>query len=128
MIKLAVIGIITVAGAVFLRKTKEDYALCLVFAGCCIILLIGLDKLEIIIDSINKLESYINIKKSYVVLLLKVVGITYISEFASSICKDAGYASVASQIEFVGKLSILAISMPILMTLLETVNNFLLIR
>lgn len=124
MIKLAIIGILTVTGAVFLRKGKEEYALLMIFAGCIVILFYGLSKLEVIIDAINRLQSFVELNKSYVALLLKVIGITYIAEFASSICKDAGYSSVATQIEFVGKLSILAISMPILMTLLETVNSF----
>ena len=50
---------------------------------------------------------------------------TYIAEFASGICKDAGYGSLGTQIEIFAKLSILAVSMPILLALLETVKQFL---
>ena len=56
---------------------------------------------------------------------MKMIGITYIAEFASGICKDAGYGSLVSQIEIFGKLSILAVSMPILLALMETVQGFL---
>jgi hypothetical protein len=56
---------------------------------------------------------------------LKMAGITYIAEFASGICKDAGYGSLGTQIEIFAKLSILAVSMPILLALLETVKQFL---
>ena len=47
------------------------------------------------------------------------------AEFASGICKDAGYGSLGTQIEIFAKLSILAVSMPILLALLETVKQFL---
>ena len=61
----------------------------------------------------------------YLSALLKMAGITYIAEFASGICKDAGFGSLGIQIEIFAKLSILAVSMPILLALLETVKQFL---
>ena len=48
-----------------------------------------------------------------------------ISEFSANLCKDAGYQAVAGQIEMFGKLSILAISMPVILVLLETIGEFL---
>ena len=54
-----------------------------------------------------------------------MIGITYIAEFSSGLCKDAGYGSLGSQIEIFGKLSVLAVSMPILLALLDTVQQFL---
>lgn len=47
------------------------------------------------------------------------------SEFSAAICKDTGYQAIASQIEVFGKLTILAVSMPILLSLLETMKGFL---
>ena len=58
-------------------------------------------------------------------VLLKIIGITYISEFAADICRDAGCSAVAGQIGVFAKLSILAVSMPIVSALLQTVQNFL---
>ena len=56
---------------------------------------------------------------------MKMIGITYIAEFASGICRDAGYGSLGGQIEMFGKLSMLAVSMPILLTLMETIRVFM---
>ena len=57
--------------------------------------------------------------------MLKMIGITYIAEFSSGICKDAGYQTIAGQIEIFGKLTILTLGMPVLMALLETIREFL---
>lgn len=47
------------------------------------------------------------------------------SELVSAICKDAGYQSVALQIEIFARLGIMVLCIPILMTLLEVVRGFL---
>jgi stage III sporulation protein AD len=57
--------------------------------------------------------------------LLKMLGVTYVAEFASGICRDAGYQTIASQIEIFSKLTILVLSLPILVALLNTIQNFL---
>lgn len=128
MINVAVIGIIAVLLAITFKKGKEEYSLYISIAACFIILLLGISKLETILDTINRLQGYIKINKAYINILVKIIGITYVTEFSASLCKDSGYHAIGEQVELVGKLSILAISMPILLALLDTINNFLTTR
>lgn len=125
MLRVAIIGIIAIVLATQLKSTKSEYSTYISLAACLIILFVGTNKLQMIIDGINKIQSYIHINPTYLSILLKIVGITYIAEFASSLCKDAGYSAISSQIELVGKLTILSISMPILLALLDLINEFL---
>ena len=85
----------------------------------------GVGKLENILEALKKVQSYIRADPVYLTTLLKMAGITYVSEFASGICRDAGYGSLGNQIEIFGKLSILGISMPILLALFQTLETFL---
>ena len=57
--------------------------------------------------------------------MLKMIGITYIAEFSSGVCRDAGYQTIAVQIEIFSRLTILALGMPVLLALLETIREFL---
>lgn len=57
----------------------------------------------------------------YVETILKIIGIAYIAEFASQITKDAGQGAIASKIELAGKILILAMAIPILTLLIETI-------
>ncbi len=127
MIKVALIGVIAVMLAVIFKKgNHEEYSVYISIAACFVILLLyGIGKLEVILDTISRLQGYIKINKSYIEVLVKIIGITYITEFAASLCKDSGYQAISEQVELVGKLTILAISMPILLALLDTINNFL---
>ena len=122
------IGILGIAGALLaveLKGLKGEYGIYLVAAVGLVIFFYGITKLKNVIETIRQGQSYIRLNRMYLEVLLKMIGITYIAEFSSGICKDAGYGSLGSQIEIFGKLSVLAVSMPILLALLDTVQQFL---
>jgi stage III sporulation protein AD len=125
MIKIALSGIIAIMLAIIFKKQKEEYSIYISIGACFLILAVGISKLEVILDAIEKLQGYIKLNKAYVGILIKIIGITYVTEISSSLCKDSGYQSIGDQIELVGKLTILAISMPILLAILDTINSFL---
>ena len=122
------IGILGIAGALLaveLKGLKGEYGIYLVAAVGLVIFFYGVTKLKTVIETIRQVQSYIRLNRMYLEVLLKMIGITYIAEFSSGICKDAGYGSLGSQIEIFGKLSVLAVSMPIILALLDTVQQFL---
>ena len=94
-------------------------------AAGCFIFFYGVSKMETIFDAMRRVQEFIKINQVYLSTLIKMTGITYIAEFSSGICKDAGYGAIGNQIEIFGKLSILAVSMPIVLALMETLQEFL---
>jgi stage III sporulation protein AD len=52
-----------------------------------------------------------------------MLGITYVADFSASVCREAGYGSVAGQIELFAKLSIVALSIPELWVLLRLIEQ-----
>ena len=125
MIQAVMIGITGVFLALFLKKKKPENAVCF-SAGTGILLLFPVaERLSLVIENIRLIQSAISIQSAYIQVLLKIIGITYISEFAADICRDAGCAAVAGQIGVFAKLSILAVSMPIVSALLQTIQSFL---
>ena len=122
---IPVIGLISVLLAVELKAVKGEYGVYLVLGAGLVIFFYSLSKLEAVIETIRKVQSYIRLDRVYLEILMKMIGITYIAEFASGICRDAGYGSLGGQIEIFGKLSMLAVSMPILLALMETLKVFM---
>ena len=122
------IGVIGVAGtflAVQFKTGKTEYGIYISVALSLLIFFFILGKLEVMIDTVRMIGSYISVDTAYMGTLVKMLGVTYIAEFSSSICKDAGYQTIAKQIEIFGKLAILVMSMPILTALLNTIQGFL---
>lgn len=125
VITISVVGIITVMLAVQMKGVRGEYGTYLAAAGGCLVFFYGIGRLEIILDAMRQIQKMIHLNHVYLTTLLKITGITYIAEFASGLCKDAGYGAIGGQIEIFGKLSILAVSMPIVLALLETLERLL---
>ena len=83
------------------------------------------DKLSYLFSSVMKIQYYLPVDIEYLTTLLKIIGITYIGQFSSGICKDAGYGSIGAQIEIFTKLYIMVLSMPVLLALMEAIHGFL---
>ena len=125
IIQAAVLGITAVALAVQLKPLRQEYSVYMILAAGLVIGFLSISRLELILDTVRALGSQIRVKNIYLGTLLKMVGITYIAEFASGICRDAGFSALGTQVEMFGKLSILAVSAPVLQALLETLQVFL---
>ena len=81
--------------------------------------------LQKITGSIQTLGEYLAVSPVYIRILLRITGIAYICDFASCICKDAGYQAIAAQIELLGKLTIVVMSLPVLQTLMSAITEFI---
>ena len=125
IIQAAVLGITAVALAVQLKPLRQEYSVYLILAAGLVIGFLSISRLELILDTVRAIGSQIRVKNIYLGTLLKMVGITYIAVFASGICRDAGFSALGTQVEMFGKLSILAVSAPVLQALLETLQVFL---
>lgn len=125
IVKIAILGIAGVLIALPLRKEKGEYSTFIAIAVCICIFVYLLTKVETILQFAERLQTMLTVDSRYIGLLIKMVGITYVAEFATDICKDAGYAAIGNQIEIFAKLSILVVSVPVLGAFLETIGSFL---
>ena len=125
IVKIAIMGIVGALLGIMLKGQKKEYELYVTLGVSLCIFYFIMSKLQLVISVVNRMQDYVNLDTSYIGILIKMIGITYVSECSASLCKDAGYQAVAGQIEMFGKLSILVISMPVIMVLLETIGDFL---
>ena len=125
MIQIGAIGVIGALLSIQFKSGKSEYGVYMSVAISILIFVCIVDKLELFVRTVSQISQYIKIDTSYIATMLKMIGITYIAEFSSSVCKDAGYQTIAVQIEIFSKLTILALGMPVLLDLLETIREFL---
>ncbi|MFR4351971.1 MAG: SpoIIIAC/SpoIIIAD family protein [Roseburia sp.] len=125
IIRIAILGIAGVLIALPFKKERGEYSTLIAIGVCICIFVYLLTKVETLLGFAGRLEGMIMIDGRYIGLVVKMVGITYVAEFATNICKDAGYAVIANQIEIFAKLSILVVSVPVLNAFLETIGSFL---
>lgn len=124
-IQIALLGVVGTLLALQFKSGKSEYGIYVSLAVSLFLFLCMLSRLEIFVRTVKKIADYIKLDAGQMSILLKMAGVTYVAEFASGICKDAGYQNIAVQIEIFTKLTILAIGMPVLLVLLELIGDFL---
>ena len=124
-IQIALLGVVGTLLALQFKSGKSEYGIYVSLAVSLFLFLCMLSRLEIFVRTVKKIANYIKLDAGQMGILLKMAGVTYVAEFASGICKGAGYQNIAVQIEIFTKLTILAIGMPVLLALLELIGDFL---
>ena len=125
IIKISLLGVCGVILGFLMKETKPEYA-CFITVGIGLVIMgLAVGKIYYLFESLGKIQETLPVDTEYISTLVKMIGITYIGQFASGICKDAGYQNIAVQIEIFTKLTILAIGMPVLLSLLELIGDFL---
>lgn len=124
---LQIVGVALLATILILviREQKPMFAFLLsAFVGIGIFLaMIG--KISSVVSVLEQLADRSGIPSVYLKTMLKIIGIAYIAEFGAQIIRDAGMESVASKVEFAGKMLILVMAVPIISVIIETVLNLL---
>ncbi|AKL95293.1 stage III sporulation protein AD [Clostridium aceticum] len=121
--QIVAIGLVAAVLSVLVKHQKPEIGIYIGLATGIIIFLFIVTKLQSVIEILNQLANKINIDDIYLSTILKIVGIAYIAEFGAQVCKDAGEGVIASKIEFAGKILIMVMSVPILVSLMDLIIN-----
>ena len=82
-------------------------------------------RISVVAERLQEITAYIDLAPVYIEMLLKMLGITFVAEFSSALCRDAGYQTIAQQIEVFAKLAVLVLGLPVVFSLLEMIKDFL---
>ena len=99
ILKIAMIGMAGVCLAIPLKSYKAEYGMLISLGTCVCIFIYLVTKLEIVVEYIGRIETVLNLDGGYIRLMLKMMGITYVAQFAAEICKDAGYGAVGQTVD-----------------------------
>lgn len=110
--------------ATFIRKERAELSMVIGIATGMIIFYYMLTQISVVVRFVTELLDMVAIEESYYMQLLKMLGVAYVAEFASSICRDAGQQSIAGMVELFAKIAIVALSIPGFVFLVETLGQF----
>lgn len=124
MEKIVVLAIIGVFFILLLKEQKASLSFLLTLAICIVFVFYILEYADILLDGLLVFENYFDSSGYYIKLILKMIGITYLCEFGTQICKDVGQGAIAGQVEMFGKIMVLIVGLPIVLAILEQILNF----
>ncbi len=124
ILQISVIAIVGIVTAIVLKGYKPEYSIFIIIALSFFLVAKGIGILSEVKAELELIQSFYQENQYYYRILFKIVGITYLCEFTSGICKDAGYQSVSGQVELLGKMLILVSGMPVLLAIVETLWKY----
>ena len=123
VVSICMISLIGVITYVVIKGFKQEYSLLIIVALALLFLGWMIDIFVEMEARISEISKEMEMNKSFYKILFKILGITYLCEFSSGICKDAGVSSVATQIEILGKMLVLLSGIPIIISVIEVINT-----
>ena len=124
IVKIIGIGFTTLIITILLKEYKKEYAIFAVIIGGIVIFTYSLTTLKNIIEFVQSLARNSNYE-NFIGLLLKITGISILTEYAISICKDSGESAIANKVDFGGKMLVISLSIPVISTALESLTSLL---
>ena len=125
IVQLVAIGLVSAILALTIKKESPQISMAIAIAASALIFFQVMPRLAVALDLITGLAKRVDTNLAYLSVVMKVVGISYISEFGAQICADAGESAIASKIEIGGKVLIMAVSAPVMLSLVDLILNIL---
>ena len=115
--------IISLILVITLKDIKKEMGLILSIVAAIMLLISSAEAITYVLNLLNSLIEKSGINRSYLEVILKVTGIAYIIEFTKNICTDAGESALGTKIEIAGKISIVTLTIPVMLSVIEQIVN-----
>lgn len=120
---ICIFGIVAVFLALFFKTTKQEYSQYISLFVCIVILLISVRELKNVLSSVTELVNQTKDFVPFIIILVKMIGISYASEITIGICKDAGFSAIGEGIEIITRVVLCFLSLPVLKEVLLLITQ-----
>lgn len=123
--KIVGIGLVSAVLSVLIKQQKPEIAVAVPILAVAAVMAICAPHLAAAIEMFEDIANRSGIELSHMRIVIKIIGVAYICQFASDICKDIGEGAISGKIELGGKIVIITLSMPIIYNLLSLVSDII---
>ena len=125
ILMLSGFAIVAAVICLLIRQYKPEYAVAIELVCGVLILGVIMVQMSPVLSVIRELLGKLDIANEYVIIIVKALGICYITQLACDTCRDAGQTAIATKIELAGKVAIVLLSLPMFTQLLDIALSFL---
>jgi len=123
--EIIAIGVIGALLSVTLKSYRPEYGLMTGIVTGILIILLTTKNFITVINEIGQIVNKTGINTEYFKITLKVIGISYITQFAAEVCKDAGENAIAAKVDAAGKICVMLLTVPVISGFLNMIINML---
>jgi len=123
--KVIIIAFVSIAMCLILKQIRPELAMLTALMTVIVIIFFSLNYIGQVVDLVKELSSKAGLPLDVMTIIIKIIGISYIVEFAVNVCKDSGESAIASKIELAGKCIILVLGMTIIGNFVDTISKII---
>lgn len=121
MLQIAGFSVAAAFAALTIRRQQPEMGLVLALCAGAILLTVALGQLQGVVAVMVQLCEKAQLKDTYLKMLLKVLGVSYLCEFAAQACRDAGEEGICQKVLLTGKIMIMALASPVMVSLVDII-------
>lgn len=125
MINIVGIAVSALMLSLILRNHNKVVSTVIIIASTMLIFIQIIGGISGIFDSLNEMSARLKPVSEYVKLMIKVLGITLISQFVSDMCRDCGENALASGTETGAKVIVISMILPLFETVIKIVTGLI---
>lgn len=121
----SVIGaaLISAAVCVLLQKTNPEFSMMTSILTGALIFVVVIVNFTPVLDQIEQWANEFGLNYEAISIVVKALGVCYLTQLAADSCKDAGYSSIAGKVELGGKIAVIVLALPLFSGLLDMVKQ-----
>ena len=123
--RIAAIGLCGVVIASMVKSNKPEFATYIVLATVMIIFAMIIYKLSAVFEFLSSIYNQVSYGRAFFPIILKVLAVAYIADFAAQICRDSGESAIAGKVELAGKVMIFYLAVPVMVAVMDLINKML---
>ena len=125
MFQIAAVGLICAVLSLAVRSWRPEFSIYISAASGLVLFAMVYSQLEGIISGVSGLFQKSGSAGVYFPVLLKGIGIAYLTDFSAQVCRDAGENGIASKVEMAGKIFIFYAALPVFTSLIRMLQMLL---
>ena len=125
ILKIAAVALTGLMLATLLKSVNKEISIYIILATVIIIFLAVIERLEEVFAFIQTIYDKVPYGKTFFPVILKVLAVSYITDFTAQLCRDAGESAVAYKVEMAGKVIIFCLAIPVLSAILKPVDTLI---
>ncbi len=125
LFKIIGLGILISIVVVITKQIKPELGVAVMLAGSTLMLIYILNSFTGVISSFNQIVNQTGINQELFSIIIKIIGVGYLIEFAADICRDSGNSAIAEKVILGGKVIIFMLAMPIITSLFNIILELL---
>ena len=120
-VRLAGFAVAAALLALTLRRQQPQLGVALSLAAGTMLLIWSAQRLEEVTRAVAGLAGRISLGEGTTKMLFKVMGISYLTEFAAQTCREAGEEGIGQKVILGGKVMVMGLAMPMAAQLAEMI-------